>query len=656
MLYLKIDEIIKADKNNEKILSELSVAYAQNLVTPFVGGGMSIPLYPSWGNLLKQLLNLSFNDSESISELEVYLNAGKYELAAEYVFNKSEAFIMKNIDDIFDVNKLLKQQIPNKLLYLAYVFNTPVFTTNFDRCLERAYETINKPFVAIYNISNIRKREKIINRTLQSNSRKLFKLHGDYDDFDSLIFTKQQYREAYGGESFKSIMEDFSKYRHFLFMGCSLSGNDRYMKVIEELSSSGTYHYAFLEHPENNEAFIDHSNLLAHHGIFPIWYPHGKHNESLECLLNHLYRYKYQKDINIDEAFNKNSFSRKEKSIKDKNMESYEFKDDIIESPNVTAYETEENIKILFNNGELSLSLPLEWKSHFVIHQNRICAKTAFNNKKYDGKIVSIIYKNEFEVNWPYILIGYSNNTFYYAVRTTDVRFDLENDKEREEYEKLSNSLQDILSSAESLSENSNTTSRIFKLPDEKLTGVILSDNAQYPNKLIDCYSEDYILNKTDNGIVHQVIPNWEICARNAVYSRGATWYECYSTDLEINYGWIESNNIVFDSPLTHISKRLLSNEPVISANLEARWATKEDLKNALTYNLNEETEKNVAFITDKDVTEFSIHSIDINNRLTFIYRQDALKANQCLIADENGLRRQYKISESGRDGSIYLS
>ena len=106
---MKIDEIIKTDTNNEKLLSELSVAYAQNLVTPFVGGGMSIPLYPSWGNLLRQLLTLSFNDSESVSELEIYLNAEKYELAAEYVYNKSKAFIMKNIDDIFDINKLLKQ-------------------------------------------------------------------------------------------------------------------------------------------------------------------------------------------------------------------------------------------------------------------------------------------------------------------------------------------------------------------------------------------------------------------------------------------------------------------------------------------------------------------------------------------------------------------
>lgn len=142
---MNINEIYNIDTNNSVRLSELASAYTKNKVAPFIGGGMSIPLYPSWGELLTRLLNMSCNDPKIISEFNYY-KLTDYEKAAEFVYNISEAFIMKNINDIFDINLLSNKEIPSKLLYLAATFDGSILTTNYDRCLEQAYELIKKTF------------------------------------------------------------------------------------------------------------------------------------------------------------------------------------------------------------------------------------------------------------------------------------------------------------------------------------------------------------------------------------------------------------------------------------------------------------------------------------------------------------------------------
>lgn len=468
-------------------------------------------------------------------------------------------------------------------------------------------------------------------------------------------------------------MEEFSKHSHFLFIGCSLKGNDRYMKIIKDISLTGTYHYAFMQYPNSIEEYYKQNNTLSQHGIYAIWYPHGKHDESLKCLFNYLYFNKKHEYINIDKLLITNTISKNVSIKGDTKMKPYDHQEDIIDSPTTMIYETaEKELLILFRNGDFSLTLPAEWSSHFILFHNSLYSKIAFNNKKYDGKIVSIIPKNELELNWPFKLIGYYNNTYYYAVRVTDVRCDINNKEEAKEYEKLYSSLGDVLSSAKSYSDDFKTRSRVFKLPADQFIGVAISDNAQYPNKLINCYSNDVYINEKNPEIMHQIMPYWEIHARKAVYFKDVTWYECYNYNENFCYGWIESNNIVFESSQTQISKRIFSNEPIISANLKVRWATKDDVENAIKYNPLDEIENNIAFTTDKNVTEFCIYSKDINNRLTLTYRHRELKANQCLLVglafpgdfsayeisflDENGLKRQYVISVSGRDGSILLS
>ena len=49
-------------------------------------------------------------------------------------------------------------------------------------------------------------------------------------------------------------------------------------------------------------------------------------------------------------------------------MKQYEHLDDIIESPNTMIYEEGNTLIILFENGDFSLKIPSEWKSHFVLY------------------------------------------------------------------------------------------------------------------------------------------------------------------------------------------------------------------------------------------------------------------------------------------------
>ena len=72
----------------------------------------------------------------------------------------------------------------------------------------------------------------------------------------------------------------------FLFIGCSLS-QDRTMQLMLSLANEVLdlpHHFAFLPTPKNDDERKARQKFLADRSIFPIWYPDGEHDSSIEAL------------------------------------------------------------------------------------------------------------------------------------------------------------------------------------------------------------------------------------------------------------------------------------------------------------------------------------------------------------------------------------
>ena len=98
-----------------------------------------------------------------------------------------------------------------------------------------------------------------------------------------------EYAQAYGDAGI--VRRFFSRFlfgKSLLFVGCSLL-TDRTLQTMEQLvSDEGAdtlpQHYAFLELKKGIDR-IERKKALAKANIFPIWYPEGEHDESIESLL-----------------------------------------------------------------------------------------------------------------------------------------------------------------------------------------------------------------------------------------------------------------------------------------------------------------------------------------------------------------------------------
>ena len=98
-----------------------------------------------------------------------------------------------------------------------------IYTTNYDRWLERAFEARRKPFHKITNVSDLTIRNE--------GTTEIIKFHGDFDDDDSLVLTESSYfRRMMFDTPLDIRLRSDSLARPLLFLGYSLHDlNTRYL-------------------------------------------------------------------------------------------------------------------------------------------------------------------------------------------------------------------------------------------------------------------------------------------------------------------------------------------------------------------------------------------------------------------------------------------
>ena len=170
-----------------------------------------------------------------------------------------------------------------------------IITTNFDRAIENAFANTKTHLERITPIQLETQSQKLKDSIAKSKSI-LFKMHGDYEDKEGIVFDKSSYDNYYGIMDDGKItplvaqLSNVLENKHLLFLGASLL-NDRTMEVIRNIvskSKDSLWHYAIIEGDiDNKNALNERARELTTLRIHPIFYPKGKH-ESIDILLDSL--------------------------------------------------------------------------------------------------------------------------------------------------------------------------------------------------------------------------------------------------------------------------------------------------------------------------------------------------------------------------------
>lgn len=272
---------VLATHDNALRFGALKKAHGSRSVVPFLGAGLSMPSgYPSWTRFL---WDLQIESHVKANELDLLLDAGDYEGAAQLIHDDlGPALFNKQLQECFDRECIAHGAI--NLLPLVFP-ESNVITTNFDKLLESAFSGQSQGFDQVVLGGNLGEALRI----LTAGGRYLLKLHGSCETVANRVLLRSEYAQAYGDAG---IVERFySRYlfgKSLLFIGCSLL-TDRTIRTMEHVvAAEGAHtlpqHYAFLELKEGVDR-VERKKALAKANIFPIWYPEGEHDESIESLL-----------------------------------------------------------------------------------------------------------------------------------------------------------------------------------------------------------------------------------------------------------------------------------------------------------------------------------------------------------------------------------
>lgn len=266
--------------DNATRFERLKNSYKANSVTPFVGAGMSISSnYSGWTSFLKKIRQDSDIEENAFSEL---LQNGKYEEAAQILYDDLGAELFnEHVENEYASIKEIKGAI---CFLPKYFQKTSIITTNFDNLLECL-------FTDSYKFDFIRTGKQLdeIIRQIADGNKILIKIHGDCKQVAERVLTSNEYESAYIDKNALNRFFNRIIYRGaLLFLGCSLS-SDRTFQLMKEITTEeGAHtlprHYAFLEEIKETRLRTKRKKELAKANIFPIWYPEGEHDESIEAL------------------------------------------------------------------------------------------------------------------------------------------------------------------------------------------------------------------------------------------------------------------------------------------------------------------------------------------------------------------------------------
>jgi len=266
--------------NQDRFHALLRVA-RRNRVVPFVGAGVSASCgLPTWSAFLTSVAREN-GGKEAVAAVTKLIREGAFDEAASRVLElMGEVAFHETFERTFGRHASITSdgKLPRTLMA---IFPGPVVTTNYDQLLEKfAMPEFDQKFLG--------RVPGEFARACREGERFLLKLHGDIFQNDTRVLTREEYRVAYGGAIalssttalIRTLRALFTR-ETVLFVGCSL-GADVTMKLLLQLAAEdrdlkSIRHYAIVELPNNKKQRLERKKFLEERGVFPVWYPCGRH-------------------------------------------------------------------------------------------------------------------------------------------------------------------------------------------------------------------------------------------------------------------------------------------------------------------------------------------------------------------------------------------
>lgn len=270
-------------RNVDHFIQLVELIYS-GAVVPFVGAGISASGgFSSWKDHLRHQGKTAHIDT---AHIEALLASGAYETVLEEIeaARGREVFI-NEIRDEFSRSGT----IPDVVWRISELFTDTVITTNYDRLIEKSFETGEEGKVQVING---------LNALEQPDPKKItvIKLHGDIREPKRCILSKNQYDEAYGNGSLNmhkpipKLLAYHYKNSSLLFLGCSLR-NDRTVQVFKTIKEGmgeeeeTKQHFSIEQAPDSLEDIAQRNAELRNLGITPIWFEKERY-ELVESILS----------------------------------------------------------------------------------------------------------------------------------------------------------------------------------------------------------------------------------------------------------------------------------------------------------------------------------------------------------------------------------
>ena len=246
---------------------------------PFIGAGMSVNFgYPTWPDFLQSVIERYASLSEQ-ERLRKMLAEQAFLLLAEALDKDSQNGIEAVVRRHFHPNKL-KEVAPaqNYVKLLQSMGIRAYVTTNYDTVLERYAPEAGKKVILPTTLQTTGEFEEL-ERTRQPF---LLKLHGTYNNPDSIVLTQWQYEKHYPQDQNAvnpAVLRRLWRHETLLFLGCSLE-KDYLVERMLQLSGENRriHHYAIVEWPQLPQRQQERERELLRLKIRPIWYPQGDHS------------------------------------------------------------------------------------------------------------------------------------------------------------------------------------------------------------------------------------------------------------------------------------------------------------------------------------------------------------------------------------------
>ncbi len=264
----------------------LSILKRQTTIIPFVGAGFSVSAgCPTWSDyIVGQAERARMKNGEIVKRIE---NGEQEQVMDEVIKRQTIDVFQRDFRSSFEGAQITPSLSPG--YELLGLIDTATITINFDRVIEDCHSS-EIPFTE--KVLGAENNGRFLKAIFQG-EKYLLKVHGNIDEQENRVLTKEEYDNAYGKEDIdltlpipRTLSRIFCNFTT-LFLGCSLLG-DRYMSILKKVYEQGNQyipeHFAILSAPDDEEKIDERDKFLASHGVTPIWFPEGDWNKPSEIL------------------------------------------------------------------------------------------------------------------------------------------------------------------------------------------------------------------------------------------------------------------------------------------------------------------------------------------------------------------------------------